>query len=151
MSWRRTHNTKKLTDKKRTYCAKNTNTPKQTKEAINILSNMRTNIYQRIYCLITSPVETWKQFDFLSSESKITSFIEKLEKEIKAVKSDNFNFSKYKIAIFCILGKDVEKFAEPIIKNMYIAKLQNIVFLIKETVDNEGIKEVKNTNKDIMR
>ena len=151
MSWRRTHNTKKLTDKKRTYCAKHTNTPKQTKEAINILSNMRTNIYQRIYCMITSPVETWKQFDFLSSESKITSFIEKLEKEIKAVKSDNFNFSKYKIAIFCILGKDVEKFAEPIIKNMYIAKFQNIVFLIEETVDNEGIKEVKNTNKDIMR
>lgn len=151
MSWKKTHNTEKLTNKKQTYCAKNTNTPKQTKEAINILSNMRTNIYQRIYYLITSPVETWKQFDFLSSESKVASFIEKLEKEIKLVKNNDFNFAKYKTAIFCILGKDVEKFTKAIIKNMYIAKLQNIVFLIKETAENEGIKEAKNTNKDIMR
>ena len=98
-----------------------------------------------MYYLITTPVENWKQFDFLSSKTKIENFIEKIETEIKKVKSDNYNFEKYRTAILCIIGKNADKFNPAIIKNMYIAKLQTIIFIIKENNNDNDIKEVKNT------
>ena len=151
MSIYKKHNTSKLKNKKENYVAKKLEAVKKTKEAINILSNLRTNVYQRIYYLITSPVETWRQVDFLSSEGKIESFISRLEKEIKTAKGKSFNFEKYRTAILCILGKSADKFNEAIIKNMYIAKLQNIIFLIKENTEGNEIKEVKESNKNITR
>lgn len=151
MSFYTNHNTAKLTQNKKTYTATKLTLVKKTKEAIHILSNLRTNIYQRIYYLATSPVETWRQFDFLSSDSKIDLFITRLEKEIKIIKNKDFNFEKYKTAILCILGKNVSKFNDAIIKNMYIAKLQNIIFLIKENNGDNSIKEVKENNKNLTR
>lgn len=151
MSFYKNHNTNKLKKNKDTYQATRHTAMRKTKEAINILSNLRTNIYQKIYYLATSPVENWQQFDFLSSNSKIDMFIIRLEKEIKTVKSQDFNFDKYRTAMLCILGKGVAKFNDAIIKNMYIAKLQNIIFLIKENNGDNSIKEVKENNKDLTR
>ena len=151
MTLKKKHDIKKITDKKHDYRSKCDNTPQEIKEALNVLLNLRVNIYQRIYHLTRSPSETWKQFDFLSSKSKISAFIERLKKEVQIIRSKDFNYEKYKEAIVCILGKDVEKFTDTMIKNMYIAKLQNIIFLLAETNDNEGIKEVKNTNKSAQR
>ena len=135
----------KIKKHKDEYQPKRMKVEKITKEALNILSNLRINIYQRLYYLITTPVEDWKQFDFLSSKTKIENFIEKIETEIKKVKSDNYNFEKYRTAILCIIGKNADKFNPAIIKNMYIAKLQTIIFIIKENNNDNDIKEVKNT------
>ena len=123
--------TNKIKKNKKEYIAKKFQVEKRTKEAINILSNLRTNIYQRVYYLVSSNVETWRQCDFLSSDTKIDNFIEKLEREIKLVRTKTFNFDKYRTAILYIVGKGASKFNEPIIKNMYIAKLQNIIFIIQ--------------------
>ena len=144
------HDTQKLANKKHNY-APNNLALKETEEVINVLSNFRANIYKRIYKLIKSPVKKWRTFDFLSDNSKIESFIEKIEKEIKVVKESNFDFYKYRDAIIYILGKDVNKYNDTIIKNMYIAKLQNIVFLLKEANDGDEMEEVKSSNKDISR
>jgi len=136
-------NTDKIKQNKYDYKAMNFKIEKKTKEALGILLNLRTNIYQRIYYLITTEIDSWKNFNFLSSEKKVNDFIDKLEREIKIVKSDNFNFEKYRPAILCIVGKGASKFNEAIIKNMYIAKLQNIIFIIKKAEEGEGISEVK--------
>jgi len=138
--------TNKIKKNKKEYTAKKFQIEKRTKEAINILSNLRTNIYQRVYYLVSSNVETWRQFDFLSSDTKIDNFIEKLEREIKLVRTKTFNFDKYRTAILYIVGKGASKFNEPIIKNMYIAKLQNIIFILKKAEDGDEIKEVKDNS-----
>lgn len=138
--------TNKIKKNKKEYIAKKFQVEKRTKEAINILSNLRTNIYQRVYYLVSSNVETWRQFDFLSSDTKIDNFIEKLEREIKLVRTKTFNFDKYRTAILYIVGKGASKFNEPIIKNMYIAKLQNIIFILKKAEDGDEIKEVKDNS-----
>ena len=121
------------------------------KRALEVLTNLRTNIYQKLYYLSTTPPSKWRQFDFLSSKIKITNFIDKVEHEIKSVKEDNFNLEKYKPAIECILGAKNLKFNDAIVKNMYIAKLQNILFLLKENEENDGINETKNAKPDILR
>ena len=53
------------------------------------------------------------------------------------INSKKFNFEKYKNIICIILTTKNKNFPEIIIKNMYIAKLQNICFLLEE-VDNNG-------------
>ncbi len=142
--------TRKLTDKKQNYLPNNIK-KKEVKDAINILSNFRTNIYKRIYLLTKTPIKNWRSFDFLSDDNKIEAFVNKIEKEIKVLKNNDFDFYKYREIIACVLGKDVDKFNETIIKNMYIAKLQNIVFLLKEVNDDETIKEVKSKDKNLSR
>ena len=145
------YNINKLSKKKHSCPTKQNVSVKKTKEAINIISNIRTNLYQNIYTLITSDVETWRQLKFLSNNSEMENFIEKVEKEISKIKSKDFDFDKYRKAIMCILNKRVDKFKDEIIKNMFIAKLQNIVFLLKEGKNDQEIKEVKDANKNIIR
>ena len=141
-------NTEKIHNKKKNNDIKHEVSDDIRKETLAIITSVRTNIYQKIYRVINALAEDWRKFDFLSSESKVASFIEKLEKEIKLVKNNDFNFAKYKTAIFCILGKDVEKFTKAIIKNMYIAKLQNIIIIIKgiDAEGDEDLTEVKSSS-----
>lgn len=114
------------------------------KKNFDIISNAKTNLYQKIYQLVKTNPEIWKQFHFLSSESKVENFIERLHQEVKLVQSEKFNFEKYKDAIKFILGiKETKKFPEPILKNMYIAKLQNICFLLQKQEEGNEISEVE--------
>ena len=122
---------------------------KDIKEAVSIVSNLRVNFYQKIYILTNTKVETWKQFDFLSSDKKVENFIEKINNEIEKIESNEFNFEKYKEAILSILCiKSGKVFNDKIIKNMYIAKLQNIIFILQKPADDGKDKE-KNENKTI--
>ena len=139
------HNKKKKNDIKREM------SDEIRKETLAIITSVRTNIYQKIYRVINAVAEDWKKFDFLSSEKKVETFIISLEREVNNVKSEKFNFEKYKNIIGVILGIDADKFKEEIVKNMYIAKLQNIVFLLKSNKADSDIKEFKETKQDIMR
>lgn len=146
------YNITKLSKKKHSCSSTKRNmSVKKTKEAINIISNIRTNLYQNIYTLVTSDTKIWRQLGFLSNNSEIENFIEKIEKEINKIKSKDFDFDKYRKAIICILNKKVDKFKDEIVKNMFIAKLQNIVFILKEGKNDQEIKEVKDANKNIIR
>ena len=118
------------------------------REALKLITNLKTNIYQRIYVLSITERDKWQQFDFISSQNKIETFVRKLEQEIKSIKSKKFNFDKYKVAIYHILKLDKPKFTEEIVKNMYIAKLQNIIYLLSDEADNDlkEVQENKQTN-----
>src|SRR5574344_853729 len=142
------------TEQLKTYKDTNTYNKKNHQElstAILAAMSVKTNLYQKIYNLITTEPDTWRQFDFLSSENKDNRFVEKIEREIKNVKSDNFNYQKYQPAIGCILGMRKIKFNEAIIKNMYVAKLQNILFLLKEAEGGSELNESKNNSTDLYR
>ena len=128
------------------------NNDESIREALKLITNLKTNIYQRIYILSITDREKWQQFDFLSSQNKIDTFIKKIEQEIKAIKSKKFDFDKYKIAIYHILNLEKPKFNEEIVKNMYIAKLQNIIYLLTNKTDGDlqEVQENKQTN-DVYR
>ena len=115
------HKITKIKPKKHNRLAINNN-DESVREALKLITNIKTNIYQKIYILSITDREKWQQFDFLSSQNKIEIFIKKIEQEIKAIKSKKFDFDKYKIAIYHILNLDKPKFNEEIVKNMYIAK-----------------------------
>ena len=140
----------KIKEKKETHNKRRTDDA-ETKKSLAILMNIRLNIYQRVYQLMSTDTENWRNFDFLSSKTKVNNFIEKLEREINNVKSEKFNFEKYKTAINIILGTEGKHFMPEIIKNMYIAKLQNIIFLIKESDTDNNVKETKETKHDMSR
>ena len=144
-------NTEKIHNKKKNNDIKHEVSDDIRKETLAIITSVRTNIYQKIYRVINALAEDWRKFDFLSSEKKVNTFLSSLEREIKNVKSEKFNFEKYKKIIGVILGMDADKFKEEIVKNMYIAKLQNIIFLLKENETGSDIKEFKETKQDIMR
>ncbi len=133
-------------DERRIY-----NDDQRLKKALDILTGLRVNVYQKLYYLVNASPETWRQFDFLSSETKVNNFISVIEREIKYAKDDNFNLEKYKPAIECILGAKNIKFNDAIIKNMYVAKLQNVIFLLKEKEGNGEISEVKSSKPNILR
>ena len=122
------------------------------REALKLITNLKTNIYQRIYILSITERDKWQQFDFLSNQSKIETFVKKIEQEIKSVKGKKFDFDKYKIAIYHILKLEKPKFNEEIIKNMYIAKLQNIIYLLTNKTESDllEVQENKTTN-DVYR
>ncbi|GEM_PF-5401683 len=144
-------NTEKIHNKKKKNDIKHEVSDSIRKETLAIITSVRTNIYQKIYRVLSSSAEDWRKFDFLSSDKKIETFIASLEREIKNVRSEKFNFEKYKKIIGVILGMDTDKFKEEIVKNMYIAKLQNIIFLLKNNNEDGDVKEVKETKQDIMR
>ena len=116
------------------------------KKAFSVLSNAKINIYQKIYKLCTTKTEEWDNISFASNKKKRERLIEMIEQEIAMINSKKFNFEKYENIIRLILSMDNNKnFPEMIMKNMYIAKLQNICFLLKE-FDNDGtniIEEVE--------
>ena len=116
------------------------------KKAFSVLSNAKINIYEKIYKLITTKQEEWTNINFISSKHKRERLIEMINQEITMINSKKFNFEKYENIIRLILSMDNNKnFPEMIMKNMYIAKLQNICFLLKE-FDNDGnniIEEVE--------
>ena len=118
-------------------------------------ANVRIDFYQKIYRLTKTPVKTWNTFEFLSNKNQIDTIVEKIEKEIKLIKSSKFDYSKYRNIIIRILGEKSNKLFEnrEIIRNAFVAKLMNIVLLLKEIVEDGGssIKEVKNANKGILR
>ena len=128
----------------------------KVKVAINALNaNIRIDFYQKIYHLTRTPVKIWRTFEFLSNKDQIGAFIEKIEKEIKLIKGSRFDYIKYHAMIVRILDEKSNKLLnnKEIIKNAFIAKLMNIILLLKETIEDGGssIKEVKNTNKGILR
>lgn len=126
------------------------------KVAVNALNtNIRMDFYQKIYRLIKTPVKTWRTFEFLSDKDQIGIFIEKIKKEVRLIKSSKFDYSKYRPIIIDILGKESSELFNnrEIIKNAFVAKLMNIILLLREIIEDGGssIKEVKNTNKGILR
>ena len=140
----------KLKNKKQEFLSKTT-ADKFLKEAIYVISNAKINIYQKIYQLVNKDNEEWCNFNFLSSKSKRKSFINSLQREIDKVGNKKFNLDKYKKIIASILNiPSADLFNDEILTNMYIAKLQNIIFFLTEN-DGGGAKEVKETKQDITR
>ena len=126
------------------------------KVAIDVLgANMRTNFYQKICQLTETKPKTWRKLEFLLDENQIETFIGRIKKEIELVKNSKFDYHKYRNMIIRILGKNSDKLSnnQTIVKNMFIAKLTNIIILLRETIEDSesSIKNVKNANKDILR
>lgn len=114
------------------------------KHNFSMLSNSKLNIYQKLYKILSTKQENWEHISFLSSKEKRERMCETIEQEIVFVKSKRFNFDKYKTSIYLILNLKNKTFPDIIVKNMYIAKLQNISFLIKEIdSDDNKIEEVE--------
>ena len=119
------------------------------KDAIisNIMS--QNNIHQQIYALFAIKKQEWESLPYLNGRKKREIFIEKLQQEIKNVNRKSYNYQKHQEEIFTILGLSRKKhFNESIVKNMYIAKLQNIIIIIKgiDTEGDEDLKEVKSSS-----
>lgn len=116
-----------------------------------IISNITSqhNIHQQIYALFAIKKQDWESLPYLNGRKKREIFIEKLQQEIKNVNRKNYNYQKHQEEIFTILGLSRKKhFNESIVKNMYIAKLQNIIIIIKgiDTEGDEDLKEVKSSS-----
>lgn len=117
---------------------------KQVKDCMTINLNSRENLYKNIVKLLSINTSRWTEEDYLSTKNKREQFIEILEMEINNVKRKNFNFNKYKNSLYEIIGISQKKQSnESIIKNMYIAKLQNIIIIIKDMDKDENISEVQ--------
>ena len=117
---------------------------KQVKDCMTINLNSRENLYKNIVKLLSINTSRWAEEDYLSTKNKREQFIEILEMEINNVKRKNFNFNKYKNSLYEIIGISQKKQSnESIIKNMYIAKLQNIIIIIKDMDKDENISEVQ--------
>ena len=119
------------------------------KDAIinNIMSQH--NIHQQIYTLFAVKKQEWESLPYLNGRKKREIFIEKLQQEIKNVNRRNYNYQKHQEEIFAILGLTRKKhFNESIVKNMYIAKLQNIIIIIKgiDAEGDEDLTEVKSSS-----
>ena len=117
---------------------------KQVKDCMTINLNSRENLYKNIVKLLSINTSHWIEADYLSTKNKREQFIEILEMEINNVKRKKFNFNKYKNSLYEIIGISQKKQSnESIIKNMYIAKLQNIIIIIKDMDKDENISEVQ--------
>ena len=117
---------------------------KQVKDCMTINLNSRENLYKNIVKLLSINTSRWIEADYLSTKNKREQFIEILEMEINNVKRKKFNFNKYKNSLYEIIGISQKKQSnESIIKNMYIAKLQNIIIIIKDMDKDENISEVQ--------
>ena len=106
------------------------------------------NIYQQIHVLFTINQQEWPELPYLNGKKKREIFIEKIKQEIKDVNRKNFNYKKHQAEIFTILGLSRKsKFNQHIVKNMYIAKLQNIIIIIQnlDAENDNDLKEVKSS------
>ena len=117
---------------------------KQVKDCMTINLNSRENLYKNIVKLLSINTSRWTEEDYLSTKNRRKQFIDVLEMEINNVKRKNFNFNKYKNSLYEIIGISQKKQSnESIIKNMYIAKLQNIIIIIKDMDKDENISEIQ--------
>ena len=68
--------------------------------------------------------------------------IDMIKQELKTIENKRFNFEKYESVIRLILGlKEEQHFNEPIITNMYVAKLQNITMILEEADADTSLKD----------
>ena len=116
-----------------------------------IISNITSqhNIHQQIYALFAIKKQDWESLPYLNGKRKREIFIEKLQQEINDVNRKNYNYQKHKDEIFTILGLSRKsQFHQNIIKNMYIAKLQNLIIIIQgmDMYDDNDLKEVKSSS-----
>ena len=109
---------------------------------IEILS-MKTTFYEKISKMISTNSKFWKDIPFLAGKKKRDKCINDIESEIKSLSGESFNFEKYKPVIYAILGlTDKTKFTEAIVKNMYIAKLQNIILILQSMDYDNSLEEI---------
>ena len=98
--------------------------------------------------MLSINTSNWETEDYLSTKNRRKQFIEILEREINNVKRKTFNFNKYKNSLYEIIGITQKKQSnESIIKNMYIAKLQNIIIIIQDIDKDENISEIQEEQK----
>ncbi len=121
-----------------------------TKNALVDYLNSKKTIYEKLIEMISLNPKKWPNLKYLSGKFKREKFIDILLQEIVLVKKDNFNYMKYKELIYKILGISLNKeLSEIIVKNMYIAKLQNIIIIIQSFDNNSelnNIQEKQNTS-----
>ena len=109
---------------------------------IEILS-MKTTFYEKILKMISTNSKSWQDIPFLAGKKKRDKCITDIESEIKVVSCKSFNFEKYKPVIYAILGlTNKSKFTEAIVKNMYIAKLQNIILILQSMNYDNNLEEI---------
>ncbi|MBR1428941.1 MAG: hypothetical protein IJ590_01665 [Rickettsiales bacterium] len=112
------------------------------KEVFLTISNARTNFYKKIYSMCVTSLEKWPKLPWLTTTVKRRTMIDMIKQELKAIENKRFNFEKYESVIGLILGlKEEQHFNEPIITNMYVAKLQNIIMILEDADADKSLKE----------
>ena len=111
------------------------------KEVFLTISNARTNFYKKIYSMCITQLEKWPTLPWLTTTVKRRTMIDMIKQELKTIENKRFNFEKYESVIRLILGlKEEQNFNEPIITNMYVAKLQNIIMILEEADADTSLK-----------
>ena len=111
------------------------------KEVFLTISNARTNFYKKIYSMCVTQLEKWPTLPWLTTTVKRRTMIDMIKQELKTIENKRFNFEKYESVIRLILGlKEEQHFNEPIITNMYVAKLQNIIMILEEADADTSLK-----------
>ena len=112
------------------------------REVFLTISNARTNFYKKIYSMCITQLEKWQTLPWLTSTVKRRTMIDMIKQELKTIENKRFNFEKYESVIRLILGlKEEQNFNEPIITNMYVAKLQNIIMILEEADADTSLKD----------
>ena len=111
------------------------------KEVFLTISNARTNFYKKIYSMCVTKLENWPTLPWLTTTVKRRTMIDMIKQELKTIENKRFNFEKYESVIRLILGlKEGQNFNEPIVTNMYVAKLQNIIMILEEADADTSLK-----------
>ena len=112
------------------------------KEVFLTISNARTNFYKKIYSMCVTQLEKWPTLPWLTTTVKRRTMIDMIKQELKTIENKRFNFEKYESIIRLILGlKEEQHFNEPIITNMYVAKLQNIIMILEDADADTSLKD----------
>lgn len=151
------YKTKKINTAKSIFTKKAPNIQKELEEYQDatiknaIITNITSqhNIRQQIYALFAIKKQEWETLPYLNGRKKREIFIEKIQQEINDINRNNYNYQKHKEEIFAILGLSRKsQFNQNIVKNMYIAKLQNIILIIQgiDAEDDNDLKEIKTSS-----
>lgn len=122
-----------------------------TKNAIVDYLNSKKTIYEKLMEMMSLNSKKWPNLNYLSGKFKREKFIDILLQEIEFVKKDNFNYPKYKEVLYKILGISLNKeLSEIIVKNMYIAKMQNVIIILQSFDNNSELNDIQEEQNNSM-